>query len=67
MEKWKTKTIVVGALLGAVAGVIAGLLIIQRAEETQTNPRLSAGDGVKVGLGILGILRQIGDVGGTRR
>lgn len=67
MEKWKTKTIIAGALLGAMAGVIAGLLIVQRAEETHTNPRLSAGDGVKVGLGVLAILRQIGDIGGMRR
>lgn len=67
MDNWKTKTLIAGALLGAVAGVIGGMLVIQRAEENHTNPHLSAGDGVKVGMSVLAILRQIGDIGGKRR
>jgi hypothetical protein len=66
MENWKTKTLIIGALIGAVAGVIAGALVIQRAEETQSNPKLTAGDGVKVGLGVLALLRQVGDLGGRK-
>lgn len=67
MENWKTKTIVIGGLIGAAAGVIAALLLIQRAEETQQVPRLTAGDGVKVGVGVLGLLRLITDIAGSKK
>ncbi|MCX7975934.1 MAG: hypothetical protein N2646_02565 [Bellilinea sp.] len=67
MENWKTKTIVIGGLIGAAAGIIAALLLIQRAEETQQVPRLTAGDGVKVGVGVLGLLRLISDIAGSKK
>lgn len=67
MDNWKTKTIVIGGLLGAAAGIIAALLLIQRAEETQQMPRLTAGDGVKVGVGVLGLLRLITDIAGSKK
>ncbi|HAD07003.1 MAG TPA: hypothetical protein DCE76_07560 [Anaerolineaceae bacterium] len=67
MENWKTKTIVIGGLIGAAAGIIAALLLIQRAEETQQMPRLTAGDGVKVGVGVLGLLRLISDIAGSKK
>lgn len=67
MENWKTKTIVIGGLIGAAAGIIAALLLIQRAEETQQVPRLTASDGVKVGVGVLGLLRLISDIAGSKK
>ena len=67
MENWKTKTIVIGGLIGAAAGIIAALLLIQRAEETQQVPRLTAGEGVKVGVGVLGLLRLISDIAGSKK
>ncbi len=67
MENWKTKTIIIGGLIGAAAGIIAALLLIQRAEETQQVPRLTAGDGVKVGVGVIGLLRLISDIAGSKK
>ncbi len=66
MGNWKTRTILIGAVLGAAAGLIAAYILVQRAGETQQAPRLNAGDGVKVGLGVLGVLRLISDIG-TRK
>ena len=66
MEKsndWKTKTLLISAGLGLAAGLAAALIIIQSAEEKEDSPQLKAGDGVKVGLGVLGVLRLISDIG----
>lgn len=66
MENPKNKILILGALLGAVAGLVAAVVLMQRAEEAHQNPRLTAGDGVKVGLGVLGVLKLISDIG-TRK
>jgi hypothetical protein len=63
MEKinWKTKTLIIGAVIGAVTGLVASYMIIQRAEKLNDTPQVSVGDGVKVGLGVLGLLRLVSD------
>lgn len=60
---WKTRVMLVGAVLGAITGLGAAFILIQRAESQQIQPKLSAGEGVKVGLGVLGLLRLIADFG----
>ncbi len=66
MGNWKSRTILIGAVVGTIAGLIAAYILVQRANEAQQAPRLNAGDGVKVGLGVLGVLKLISDIG-TRR
>jgi len=58
--------LLIGAVLGAVAGIIAAVILVQRAEDAQQNPKLTAGDGVKVGMGILGVLKLISDIGSKK-
>jgi gas vesicle protein len=58
----KTKTLLIGTSVGAVTGMIAALIVLQQAEKNQTTPKLTAGDGVKVGIGIMGILRLLADI-----
>jgi hypothetical protein len=60
---WKTKTVVMGVVIGAVAGAISALMIIKRAENENTAPKLSAGEGIQVGLGVLGLMRMIAGLG----
>ena len=60
---WKSKILIVGALVGLVSGLLAAFVIIQRAEQKQVQPNINAGDGVKVGLGVLGVLKLISDIG----
>jgi hypothetical protein len=60
---WKTKTLLIGTSVGAVTGLVAAVIIMQRAEKAETTPKLTAGDGVKVGLGVLGVLRLLADLG----
>ncbi len=63
MDNWKTKTIIIGGVVGLVAGIVAAIIFVQRAEQAVDKPKLTAGDGVKVGLGLLGLLRMISDMG----
>ncbi len=65
-DSWKMKALIIGGVAGLAAGIIAALIFIQRAELGQPNPKISAGEGVKVGIGVLGVLRMISDLG-TRR
>lgn len=59
---WKKKTLLISVGVGALVGVVAGLILVQRSEQTQTHPRLTAGDGVKVGVSLLGVLRLLTDL-----
>jgi hypothetical protein len=52
-----------GAVIGACTGVVAAYLMIQKAEQQEEQPKLTAGDGVKLGVGVLGLLRFISDMG----
>jgi hypothetical protein len=63
-SNWKSKTLIVGALIGAVSGLGAAYMLIQRAERRGAVPKLGAGEGLKIGLWVLGLLRQVGELGG---
>jgi hypothetical protein len=60
-DPWKARTLIIGAVLGAITGLAAAYILVQRAEQEDTHPKLTAGDGVKVGLGLLGVLRLLTD------
>lgn len=62
-ENWKTKTVVMGVVIGAIAGAVSALLLIKRAESEHTAPKLTAGEGIQVGLGVLGLMRMIAGLG----
>jgi len=59
---WKKQTYLIGALAGLAVGILAALIIIQRSEKDEIQPKLNAGDGVKIGMGVLGVLRLISEM-----
>jgi len=65
-ETWKTKTLLIGAGVGLVLGILAGLIFIQRAELNEAQPKIAAKDGVMLGIGVLGVLRSIADLGAKK-
>lgn len=62
-SNWKAKALVVGALVGALVGVGSAYLMIQRAEREDGEMRMGTGDGIKLGLLVLGLLRQVSQLG----
>jgi len=60
---WTGQVLVVGAVLGALTGLAAAYLLIQRAKKRAEPPNLNAGEGIKLGLLIFGLLRQVAILG----
>lgn len=59
----KGRTILLGALIGAVTGLVAALLLARRAEKTERETALTTGEGLKLGVLIFGLLRAIASLG----
>jgi hypothetical protein len=62
-ENWKMKVMVIGGLMGLVTGLAAAYLLVQRAEKAQEQPLLNSSEGVKLGLLVFGLLRQVSQLG----
>ena len=59
---WRNKTLIIGGIAGLVIGLAGAYIVIQRSEANNMLPEVSAGDGVKIGLGVLGVLRLIAEI-----
>ncbi len=59
----RTRTILVGVLIGAATGLVAAMMWNRRAEEEGGTTEITAGDGVKLGVMIVGLLRAIASMG----
>jgi hypothetical protein len=59
----KSYTIFLGALIGAVTGLVAAILLTRRAEKTERETAITSGEGLKLGVLIFGLLRAIASLG----
>jgi len=59
----KSRTILFGALIGAVTGLVAAILLTRRAENNERETAITSGEGLKLGVLIFGLLRAIGSLG----
>jgi gas vesicle protein len=59
----KSRTILFGALIGAVTGLVAAVLLTRRAETTERETAITSGEGLKLGVLIFGLLRAIASLG----
>jgi len=57
------KTIFVGVLIGAATGLIAALLLNRRALKDERSTAITAGEGLRVGILVIGLLRAIMSLG----
>ena len=56
---WKSKSLLLGALIGALTGLGTAYFLVKNAEKEGETLSLSSGQGVKLGLLLLGTLRQV--------
>lgn len=59
----KRQTIFLGALIGAITGAIAAMLLTRRAEREERPAAITAGEGLKLGVLVFGLLRAIASLG----
>jgi hypothetical protein len=59
---WKTKALIIGAVAGALVGLGATYLFIQNVEDNSQPPEFTAGKGLKIGLLLMSLIRNIADL-----
>jgi len=59
----KSRTIFLGTLVGAFTGMIAAMLLNRRAEREERTSAITAGEGLKLGVLLFGLLRAISALG----
>lgn len=59
----QNRILLFGALIGAFTGLIAAMILQRRAEKTGTEISLSAGEGIQLGVMVMGLLRAISSLG----
>jgi len=62
-NSWKIRTLILGAVVGAATGLGAAYLLTRRAEQEGEELSITSGQGLKLGLLVIGLLRQIMSLG----
>ena len=62
-QSWKIRTLVVGGVLGLLAGLTGAYLLTKRAEQKGTPLAITPGKGVQLGVLLAGLLRSILSLG----
>lgn len=63
-KNWKTVTMIVGIVVGALAGAGASLMLIKRAEEENFVPKVTTNQGIQVGVNLINLIKQVAGLGG---
>jgi nitrate reductase gamma subunit len=56
---WKAMALVVGAVAGAATGLAAAYVLVRRAEKRGEALAVSTGEGLRLGLLVMGLLREV--------
>ncbi len=60
---WEGPVLAIGAVVGALTGLGAAYLLVVRAKKREERPSLNAIEGIKLGLLVFGLLRQVSLLG----
>jgi len=58
-SKWKTMVFAIGGLAGLLTGLAAAFLFIRSREMSEEDLKLTSGQGVKIGMGVVTLLKTI--------
>ena len=58
-SNWKTMAFVIGGLAGLFTGLAAAFLFIRSREQSEGDRKITSGEGVKIGLGVVSLLKLI--------
>ena len=61
--QWKSKVLLLGGVIGALVGVGTTYLLVQQAEREGEPLKLGTGEGLRLGMLVLGMLRQVSSLG----
>jgi hypothetical protein len=53
------RVLLFGALIGAATGLVAAMMLQRRAEQTGSEITLSTGEGIQLGVMVMGLLRAV--------
>lgn len=59
----RVKILAIGGVLGALIGLAGAYLYAQNSDMHGRRPQMTAGDGVRLGLLVLGLLRSVATLG----
>ena len=62
-NNWVRTTLLIGATLGAVSGLGVAYLMVRKAQDRQETLQLTPGEGLRLGLLVMGMMRSIADLG----
>ncbi len=62
-DRNRVQTLVISALAGALAGLGVGFTLLKRADDNERPSTLTAGEGLSLAFLILGVLRQVAQLG----
>lgn len=58
-KNWKTRTYLIGAIVGAITGLGVALVLVKRSEETGEPLQFGTREGLRLGVGLMGLIRQV--------
>ena len=65
-SNWKTLALVIGGAAGLLTGLAAAFILIRKREAGEGQLSINSGEGLKIGMGIVGLLKQISESGAGR-
>ena len=60
---WRVKALLIGGVVGALAGVGAAYLYIRNIEEAGEQPQLATRDALQLGVSLAALVRQVASMG----